>query len=370
MEFTPREAGSSAPTPVEEAMSADSEESNLEVDLEDYFGDPDGGDNQIDHGTPREPDPEPEEREEDPEPEEDGEVAEEEPAEEEPAEEKPSDEPLVTIKVKGEERQVTQEELIALAQKGEDYTQKTQALAEREKKVTGYEGLVGLVDTDPNFRKYLKDYGKPAPDQPAPAPVITVDSGQAPEDPVERVKWEAKQEVLKELTPVIDSLKQEVQTVKAGVAQVGPALKRDVDPFGQITHQALHNYIATLPEAAGRALYNEWDQSAEAYEEAYAWMREKVIEQHEALNASPGAEENPEAIAQEKEVKKAAKQKGKVEKKVKERAPILEQSGGAAVEASAADRGKQVKNLQNRIKNQEYDPHDVGALFDLIDPLD
>ena len=42
-------------------------------------------------------------------------------------------EPLIEITVNGEKKQVTQSELIALAQKGEDYTRKTQALAQQRR---------------------------------------------------------------------------------------------------------------------------------------------------------------------------------------------------------------------------------------------
>lgn len=49
-------------------------------------------------------------------------------------EEKP-EEPTFEITVGGEKKQVTQSELIALAQKGEDYTRKTQALAEQRRQL-------------------------------------------------------------------------------------------------------------------------------------------------------------------------------------------------------------------------------------------
>jgi hypothetical protein len=59
-----------------------------------------------------------------------------------------SDEPLYTVKWKSEEKQVPLEELIALAQMGEDYTRKTQALAADRDAAATYKALQKALDTD------------------------------------------------------------------------------------------------------------------------------------------------------------------------------------------------------------------------------
>jgi hypothetical protein len=355
----------------EELFNNAEEEGPQEVDLEDYFGDPDGEDNVTDHGTPR-PAEEPEPDETQVEPAEEPEV--EEPAAEDAAEEEPAVEPqeeppapeTVKIKVQGEELELTQEQLIELAQKGEDYTRKTQALSEREKRLTGYEGLIGLANSDPKFRQYLQTYDANAPVETAePEPVV---DDTPPEDPVERVKWEAKKEALAELQPTIDALKQEISTVRQSVQTKSTQIKRDVDPLGEITHKAMHGYLESLPPQAAQALYEKWDTDAQAYEEGYQWMRGVVAERYAATqeanaNAEP-SESTPAATPEP-----VAKPK-KVTRKTKEVAPLLESSGAAHVEKNQAGKAKTIKTLQNRIKNQEYDPRDVGDLFDLIDPLD
>jgi hypothetical protein len=58
-------------------------------------------------------------------------------------------EPQFTIKVNGEERQVTQEQLVALAQQGDDYTRKTQALSEERQRFAAYEALERALEHNP-----------------------------------------------------------------------------------------------------------------------------------------------------------------------------------------------------------------------------
>ena len=68
----------------------------------------------------------------------------------------------VKIKVDGQELEVTQAELIELAQKGKDYTKKTQSIADREKtlkeeeaRVAGMKAIVDEMDTDPKLKETL-----------------------------------------------------------------------------------------------------------------------------------------------------------------------------------------------------------------------
>lgn len=363
--------------PKEEELFSGEFEDEQELDLDDYFGDPDGGDNVTDHGTPRPAEePAPDEAKE--EPAEEPEVKE--PAAEdagepvvdhaadpaEPQEEPPAPE-TVKIKVQGEEMELTHEQLVEMAQKGEDYTRKTQALSEREKRLTGYEGLINLANTDPKFRQYLQEFDRSAPAKPdAPVEEVVVDD-TPPEDPVERVKWEAQKETLKAVAPMIDGLRQEIATVKQEVTKVAPQLKRDVDPLGEVTHKAMFGYLESLPPQAAQALYQKWDTDAEAYNEGYAWMRSVVEKEHaKRLTDAPDPAAAPTPVKGKPVVAKPKE----VTRKTKEVAPLLESPGAAQVETTTADRSKKIKLLQNRIKNQEYDPRDVGALFDLMDPID
>jgi len=398
MEFKPKEEPTGQP-PVDPFAEQPKDSEEKEVDLETYFGDPDGGDNIVDHGTPRpkeepagepteepagEPAGKPEPVAETPE---DKGVKPEEPHEEPPASE------TYKIKVQGEEMELTRDQLIELAQKGEDYTRKTQALSEREKRLTGYEGLVNLVNRDPNFRQYLQTYDPQAAAQPVPPHPVPVEEPKVddtpPEDPVERVKWEAARDTMKQVQPIIDNLRQELDTVKKSVTQVTPQVRRQVDPLGEVTHKAMLGYLESLPPNAAKALYNTWDTDADAYQEAYNWMREMVAAKYqERQEQEPPAGEPPVGeppvgqppvgqppagtppagtvpAGEPLVTPPGAKQVVKTE-----RAPLLEATGAATVESNVADKAKKVKQLHSRIKNQEYDPRDVGKLFDLIDPLD
>jgi hypothetical protein len=191
-----------------------------------------------------------------------------------------------------------------------------------------------------------------------------------PEDPVERVKWEAKREAVAEMQPIIANMQKEIDTVRQSVTQVAPQLKREVDPLGEITHKAMHGYLESLPPQAAQALYQKWDTDAKAYEEGYQWMRGVVQKEHFKQQE---ANESPATAAPAKTPAPATKTDAKpkdIVRKTKEVAPLLESGGAAQVEKNVAGKAKTIKTLHNRIKNQEYDPRDVGDLFDLIDPLD
>jgi hypothetical protein len=174
------------------------------------------------------------------------------------------------------------------------------------------------------------------------------------------------------MQPIIANMQKEIDTVRQSVTQVAPALKREVDPLGEMTHKAMHGYVESLPPAAAQALYQKWDTDAEAYEEGYQWMRTEVQKRVDAHEAAKN-DENPSATtpaATPAPVIEPAAKPAEVTRKTKEVAPLLESGGAAQVEANVTGKAKKVKALHNRIKNQEYDPRDVGDLFDLLDPLD
>jgi len=75
---------------------------------------------------------------------------------------KPPDQSKFKIKVDGQEIEVTQDELIELAQKGKDYTKKTQELADKEKtlnaetaRVAGLKAIVDEMEADPKLKETL-----------------------------------------------------------------------------------------------------------------------------------------------------------------------------------------------------------------------
>ena len=77
-------------------------------------------------------------------------------------EEKPKDQVKEKITVDGKEIEVTKEELIELAQKGKDYTNKTKTLADekksledRETKIKGLETIVDEMETNPKLKEAL-----------------------------------------------------------------------------------------------------------------------------------------------------------------------------------------------------------------------
>jgi hypothetical protein len=67
----------------------------------------------------------------------------------EDAEVSAADEPRYAIKVKGEERELSVSELVALAQKGDDYTRKTQELAAEREQLSALKALQQALESDP-----------------------------------------------------------------------------------------------------------------------------------------------------------------------------------------------------------------------------
>uniref|UniRef100_A0A6M3XW20 Uncharacterized protein n=2 Tax=viral metagenome TaxID=1070528 RepID=A0A6M3XW20_9ZZZZ len=165
---------------------------------------------------------------------------------EKPAGEEPD---TYTIKWQGQDKEVTQEELMNLAQQGFDYTQKTQALAQERDQLAGVQGLATLLRSDP-----VKA-----------AQIAAIISGQTPQkepekpqfdDPIEQLKWETKQEVLadfrKEMQQNIGPLHRQ-----SALSQIKAQIQ--TDPDYQEVHGAIMGQVMALPGA---------DELAVAFREA------------------------------------------------------------------------------------------------------
>ena len=218
------------------------------------------------------------------------------PAEPEPAAEA---EPTVaetdkhTIKWQGQEKEVTQDELLDLAQKGFDYTKKTQNLAQERDQLAPYIGLANKIKSDPLLANQIAALisGQPLQREP-----------EKPQfdDPIDQLKWETKQETIaemrKELQQQITPLQrqQALNQVKMGV---------QADPDYTEVHQKIVDMVKAQPPTIQKTLYLQLDQDPHAYLEAFNHFKTQL--------KKPNAPPKPEPI------KKTA------------HAPILE-SGGVA----------------------------------------
>lgn len=207
-----------------------------------------------------------------------------------------------TIRWQGQDKEVTQAELLDLAQKGFDYTQKTQALAQERDNLAPIQGLATLLKSDP-----VKA-----------AQIAAILTGQAPQqaqpekktfdDPIEQLKWETKQEAIaeirKEMAAAITPLhrQQALNQIKSQV---------QADPDYQAVHQSIIDMVKAQPPALQKTLYLQLDQDPAAYMDAFQFHKQRL--------------KKPAAVEPPKPVKKET------------RAPILE-SGG--VEAPSGIEGK------------------------------
>ena len=178
-------------------------------------------------------------------------------------------------------------------------TRKSQELSEQMRKVQAMGGIAEMMQSDPNFRNYISQYGQ-APQQ------EQVQDEQPPEDPIDRIKWEAKQELMQEFAPQLQQM---------GQAQA------------QMRHQALVQQ--TL------AQYQRDPQFNDAYAEMHKMVAEKMITEGKqaADQYYTQVDSDPAFFGQEFEKAKARIGSGKpapTGKKVTAQKPKLQGKGSAA----------------------------------------
>ena len=199
-------------------------------------------------------------------PEQKEEVVEEEQVEEtKPTEEevKPEEKPKRKLKVDGQEIEVTEDELISLAQQGKDYTKKTQQLAEERNLLSPYAGLIKQLQSDPNLSQHIANYWQKS--QEVQTPEFT--------DPIEQLKWEIKQEVIKETQAHIEK---EVTPLHRQQALNEVKAKVQSDPDYAVVHQTIIDMVANQPPALQRNMYLQLDQDPASYLEAFDHFKKQI----------------------------------------------------------------------------------------------
>lgn len=255
----------------------------------------------------------------DPKPEElretEGEVKE--PAPEEPA--KPDDDTQIhKIKWQGREIEVSEKDLMELAQKGFDYTQKTQQLATERDELAPYMGLVNRIRTDPTLAQHIATY-------------LT---GNAPEprgqeepsdDPVVQLKNEIRAEIMGDIRKELSA-----NVTPIARAQVLDRVRMQVqaDPDYNEIQQQILDMVSSQPPALQKTIFMQLDQDPEAYLQAFAHFKKLKTE-------NPPKEQPPKPKAVKRET----------------RAPILETGGPAPAE-----------NLDNKARAEKLSKMKAKAL--------
>lgn len=245
--------------------------------------------------------------------------------EEAPAPEKevPSEEPEVekyTIKWQGQEKELSHDELISLAQQGFDYRQKTQRLAEERDQIAPYVGLAKRIQADPNLAKTIANLLSGQQQQ----------AEQMPDDPIERLKAEIRQELRQELEPV-----QRQQAINAFKAEV------QRDPDYKVVHQQILSHIAAQPPSLRRTMYLQLDQDPRSYMEMFTHFKQQNTQENITTDAEPEKEKpKPNEVHIVKKVTKA---------------PFLS-AGGAADTTPVAATSRQKLNKQKAEALRSGDP--------------
>jgi hypothetical protein len=244
--------------------------------------------------------------------------------------------PKKKIKWQGQEVEVEPDKEIELLQKGFDYTQKTMQLQAERDLLAANIGLVKAVEQDPALRKKIAEHLKGAPEADEQPPQF--------EDPIEQLKWEVRQEVLKEVKekyykPAAEQV--EALTHQQSLDRV--KLQVQADPEYQQVHGKIINYIKSLPPSLQQTTAYQLDQNPQAYLETYNHYRQKII-----------ANKKPE------DVQKAPPEPTKRET----HAPLLESANDSVGEPDSKAQEKRVKDLITR--SRRGDNHALGALIELM----
>lgn len=209
----------------------------------------------------------------------------------------PNPAPVKTEKIKwqGQEVELPADEIKKLAQMGFDYTKKTQELADRQAKIAPYEGFVNLFQKDPTLAAEVATLIQQRQNPPEPKKPTF-------DDPIEQLKWETRQEVMKEveekfIKPLGEHQKQ--LTHQQVINQVKSQVQADPD-YAKV-QKSIVDYVQSLPPMIQRTTMLQLDQDPNAYLEAFNHFRGKL--------AKPQKTESPTPVAKT------------------EKAPILESTG-------------------------------------------
>lgn len=246
----------------------------------------------------------------------------------------PEEEKKPPVKVKVGDEELPLDEVVNGYMKEKDYRQKTQALAEERRKIAAYEQHIRNLESDPAYVAHVRAYHQKMAEAQAPKP---------PDDPIEALKWEMKQELLREIAPQLQQVqaRQSIDSVRAQVMR---------DPLFEETQAALLRMVENQPTAKLREkAFEILDTDPAEYAAAYADARKWV----EAQKAKPQTEEKP---AEEKPEPVARR----------ERAPILE-TAGRTVPTASEESGKTEKLTRIRKTLKQGQGLSEDDLFDYFD---
>jgi hypothetical protein len=227
-------------------------------------------------------------------------------------------------------------------------TKKLEEVAAKQKELAAWEMLTKRVQHDPKFAAHVFGYDQQAQVQQQQAP-------QPPEDPIERIKWEARQEAMKEFQPKLEEVQRSMQLSQTKQAIEATRARVQSDPMFQQVQNAIMEHVTGLPESVGRAVYQQLDVDPSAYMDMYMKTRTRLAG---GSQQSP-AQAQPQQVEQPQQPKPVQRQT---------RTPVLEDGGAAPVQTD--DGAKQRKALHAKIRNGNASSDELGKYLELSGVID
>lgn len=241
------------------------------------------------------------------------------------------------IKHNGQEVEVLPEQEIELLQKGYNYEQKMAALEADRARLQSYNGLVSAIEASPEIRQkvsaalgYQQEPAKP----------------EIPQfnDPIEQLKWETRQETLREVEEKFIKPMQ-AQTLQATHAQTLNSVRQQVqsDPQYKEVQAAILAQIKSLPESISKPMYAQLDQDPRAYMDMFTTTKARLTS---TSNPSPATGDPPSPTKRET------------------KAPLLEGSLNAPETASETRMTERIKELERKSRNGDF--RATGELMSML----
>ena len=242
------------------------------------------------------------------------------------------------IKHNGQEVEITPDKEIELLQKGFDYDFKRSQIEQERAKLQAYQGLVSAIEASPEIRaKVSQALGYQNQAQVIEQPQF--------DDPIEQLKWETRQEILKEVEEkYAKPFQHQMQMQNQMTALERVRQQVQADPQFKEVQTAIMEQIKSLPESVGKNLYLQLDQDPKSYLEMFHSVKSRL--------APP-----QQQAQQDTKLPEPTKRETK--------APILEQGNNAeTVTAEQQKMNDKIKELTKRSKNGDY--RATGELMNLL----
>lgn len=259
------------------------------------------------------------------------------PVEEQPA--PPAPEPSKhKITWNGQEVELTHDELLAKAQMGFDYTQKTQELSKKASELAPLEGLMRQMNQDPGLATHIATYFRDRANPQAPPVQQRPVQETPPEDPIDRLKWDMRNEIMAQV-------RQEMQQAAAPILHqqnVQTTLMRlQQDPDFRDVHGEIVKHVESLPQSIKGLVVHKLDNDPRAYMEMFA-EKKKEVAARRVTQTNP----TPTPVAT----------------KVESKAPVLEGVGNQPTVSDVANR----KANNAKMKKKALESGDPNALAEWL----